>query len=117
MKIIKTFTTAFLIGCIGMMSLNVNAVDEKSDYNIEYAEAVSKDATNTCQVSISIPYTYSKTITKNPIEDNNTGEDGALKNDFRKPVQTGDNMNPLFYMVAAGIAVVGMGIAFIKRKK
>ena len=29
MKIIKTLTTAFLIGCIGMMSLNVNAVDEK----------------------------------------------------------------------------------------
>ena len=117
MKIIKKLTTAFLIGCIGMMSLNVNAVDEKSDYNIEYAEAVSKDATNTCQVSISIPYTYSKTITKNPIEDNNTGEDDTLKNDFRKPVQTGDNMNPLFYMVVAGIAVVGMGITFIKRKK
>lgn len=116
MKIIKTLTTAFLIGCIGMMSLNVNAVDEKSDYNIEYAEAVSKDATNTCQVSISIPYTYSKTITKNPIEDN-TGEDDTLKNDFRKPVQTGDNMNPLFYMVVAEIAVVGMGITFIKRKK
>lgn len=116
MKIIKTLMTAFLIGCVGMMSLNVNAADEKSDYNIEYAEAVSKDTTNTCQVSISIPYTYSKTITKNPIEDN-VGEDETLSNDFIKPVQTGDDMNPFFYMMAVGIAIAGMGIIIIKRKK
>ena len=117
MKIIKTLTTAFLIGCFGLMSLNVKAVDSKSSYNVEYTEGVSKDTTNNCQVSISIPYTYSKTIKKNPVKDNDMRDDDTLKNELRKPVQTGDNMNPFFYLMATGTAFMGMAITCKKRKK
>lgn len=90
-----------IIGIVCMIAINIGCIcasateKDVSDYSITYNNEVSEDTLQSCKVSISIPYSYSDLIPK-------------------EPVQTGDDSNIFGYLLLATIS--GSGMIILKKK-
>lgn len=94
---IKKMNILIFLLIFGMLLFRIDAQATKvegsvSKYSVDYEKSIEKDTTSNCKVLISIPYSYSETIPKNPY----------------KPVQTGDEAPIVEYTLLMGTSVVGM---------
>lgn len=91
-----------LIMGLMLFRMDAYATNEKgtaSEYSVDYNENIESDSIQGCKVIISIPYSYSETIPKNP-------------------VQTGDETPIMQYILMMGVSILGMtGIAISKKKE
>lgn len=102
-KMKTMFIGTLFIVMISSGSMNAFATNEQvdlSEYSITYNDEISKDTSESCKVLISIPYSYSDTIPKEP----------------QKPVQTGDDSNVVLYGMSAILSGLGMIVVGKKRK-
>lgn len=95
----------FIIGLI-LFHIDTYATETNSESFIEYETIELKDnTTQSCNVSISIPYSYSETIPKNPTTDTDI-------------VQTGDDSHIFEYALMMGVSTIGIfGILYSKKEK
>lgn len=109
-KMIEKFLIIGMFICtLFFVSMQVSA--ETSEYSVTYGEEITSDTENSCEVLISIPYTYSETIPKAPSP---THEPDKVT---QKPVQTGDGTPILGYSILTIVSLSGIGSLVINKKK